>query len=52
MGKVNLGDNISGNLESVASETLLNETRNEKIKVYIQDYHCDRQTALRMMSGN
>ncbi len=36
-----LGDIISGDLETLGGETLLNETTGEKIDVFAQDFHTD-----------
>ncbi|WP_457571530.1 hypothetical protein [Desulfovulcanus sp.] len=47
---VEIGDIISGNLDSLGSETVRNETQMENIEVFIQDCHCTAQHARLMLS--
>ena len=47
---VEIGNIISGDLESVGFEEWLNETNGEKIEVFVEDICGARETALRMIS--
>ncbi|TGL59508.1 hypothetical protein [Leptospira sarikeiensis] len=42
---IEVGDKISGNLESLGGEDLLHES-GEVFGGFIQDYHCDQQRAV------
>lgn len=44
-----LGDVLSGNLESLGGETLLNLTKGEEIEVFIQDIHADKTRAIKLL---
>lgn len=48
--EVELGDIISGNLESLGDRTFRNETRQESLKVYVQGIHCSPQNARQLMA--
>lgn len=45
-----IGDIISGNLESVGRESLYNETKHEKIDVFIEDWSCSPVVAKKFLS--
>ncbi|MED4581864.1 hypothetical protein P9578_03625 [Brevibacillus choshinensis] len=45
-----LGDIISGEIESLGGETLYNETKKETLEVFIQDIYADRSEALRQLN--
>ena len=47
---VELGDIMSGELESFGSETWHNETKSEKVEVMIEDIYGNKRTALRNIS--
>ena len=47
---IELGDNITGNLESLGGETWYNETQNEHIEVFVEDIYGSKETALRVIS--
>lgn len=47
---IELGDVISGNLESLGSKTWLNETKHEHIDVFVEDIHGSKGTALNIIS--
>jgi len=38
---VEMGDIISGDLESLGSETVINKTQKEEMDVFIQDCYCN-----------
>ncbi|MBA7577804.1 hypothetical protein ES708_19659 [subsurface metagenome] len=40
---VEIGDVISGDIESLGGETVINKTQSEEMDVFIQDCHCDAQ---------
>lgn len=44
-----IGDIISGNLESLGGETLFNVTQKENMDVYIQDIFADKKSASRQL---
>lgn len=46
---VEIGDIISGNLDSHAGETVTNLTKNEKISVFIEGINCTPQNAHNLM---
>ena len=48
--EVELGDIISGRLESLGSETFRNETKQENLDVYVQGIHCSPQIAKQLMA--
>jgi len=47
---IELGDIISGDLESVGGETWYNETQMEKIDVAVEDIYGTKQVALSIIS--
>lgn len=47
--EVELGDVISGRLESLGSEIFRNETRQENLDVYVQGIHCSPQNARQLI---
>lgn len=44
-----LGDVISGPLESLGGETVKNVSKNETYDVFIQDCHCSKEIAMQLM---
>ncbi len=46
---VEIGDVISGNIESLGRETVINKTQLEEMDVFIQDCHCDIQRVRQLM---
>lgn len=46
---VEIGDVISGNLDSHEGETLINLSKNEKMDVYIQGINCTSLNAQKLM---
>lgn len=44
-----IGDIISGSLESLGSETLYNKTKHEKINVFIEDWSCSPEIAKKFL---
>jgi len=42
---VEIGDIISGNLDTHAGETVVNLTKNEKMEVFIEGVNCSTQNA-------
>lgn len=46
---IELGDEISGKLESLGRETLINTTKNESMDVSIEDMHCSKERAIQLM---
>ena len=47
---VEIGDVISGDLESLGSETWSNESKRERIEVIVEDIYGSKATALRIIS--
>jgi hypothetical protein len=47
---VELGDILSGDLESVGGETWYNETKHEEIEVMVEDIYGTKQIALKIIS--
>ncbi|WP_019420170.1 hypothetical protein [Paenibacillus sp. OSY-SE] len=47
-----LGDIISGNLESLGSETLVNLTQGIEIDVFIQEIYTNKASAIRILNAN
>jgi len=47
--EVEMEDVISGDLESLGGEVVVNETRGEKMEVYIQDVDCTAEHAKELM---
>lgn len=47
--EVGMDDIISGNLEFIGSGKLVNESRNEKMSVFIQDVSCTKSDAKNLM---
>jgi len=47
---VEIGDIISGDLESVGGKTWHNETKMEEIEVMVEDIGSNKETALRIIS--
>ena len=45
-----LGDAVSGELEALGSETLLNETQRTRFDVFMQDTHCSESRARQMLN--
>lgn len=45
------GNMISGNLTSLGSETLYNETKREHIKVFVQDIHASIERAKQLLTS-
>lgn len=45
-----IGDIISGNLESVGSEPLYNETKHEKMDTFIENWSCSPEIAKKFLS--
>jgi hypothetical protein len=48
--EIEVGDIISGDLESLGSETWTNETRGEIMEVFVEGVFDSRKTALRLVS--
>ncbi len=48
---VERGDVVSGNVEHHGSQTLINETRNEKINVFIQGIGVTENQVIRMLQN-
>lgn len=46
-----LGDELSGELEYLGSETLMNLTKGEALEVSIQEIYCDKASALRLLQA-
>lgn len=46
-----LGDVITGDLESLGGETLVNLTQNKRMDVYIQEIYADSITANRLLNA-
>lgn len=46
-----LGDILSGSLESLGGETLLNVTKGEQIEVFLQDIHTDKRRAMQLLQA-
>jgi hypothetical protein len=46
---VEIDDVISGDLESLGGETVINKTQSEELDVFIQDSHCDTQRVHQLM---
>lgn len=46
-----LGDVISGELESLGEETLFNVTKGESIEVYIQDIYANKKIAMKLLQA-
>ena len=46
---VEVGDVISGDLESLGGETFVNETQSEEMDVYVQGVHCTEANARQLM---
>ena len=46
-----LGDKISGDLESVGSNMLFNETKKEKLDTFIEDWSCSPEIAKNFLYG-
>ncbi len=46
---VEIGDVISGDLESLGGKTVINKTQSEKMDVFIQDCHCDAKRIRQLM---
>lgn len=44
------GDSLSGALDSLGSETLLNVTQRTRFDVFIQDTHCSEARARQMLN--
>lgn len=47
--EINIGDTISGNLDTHEGETLYNKSQNEAIDVYIEAIHCSLEHAKEML---
>ena len=47
---IQIGDIISGNLESEGSEIFMNETQKEKMDVFVQGIYCTPQNASQLMA--
>ena len=47
---VELGDIVTGDLESVGGETWFNETKDEKIEVMVENIYGNKQTAIKIIS--
>lgn len=47
---IEVGDVITGDLESLGGETWYNQTQMEEIEVFVEDIHGSRQIALRIIS--
>lgn len=45
-----LGDILSGDLDSLGSETLINISKNEVIDTYIQDIYATKEAAIKTIS--
>ncbi|NEZ02049.1 hypothetical protein [Heyndrickxia shackletonii] len=45
----NIGDIISGDIDSLGRETFLNETQNEEIDVFVQDILSGKKEAMRQL---
>ena len=45
---VQIGDVVSGDLESHGGETIYNNTQMESMDVYIQGIHCTKQNAINL----
>lgn len=48
--EVEIGDVISGNLDSLGGETFINETQSEEMDVYVQGIRCTESNARQLMS--
>ncbi|MGG3278811.1 hypothetical protein [Paenibacillus solani] len=46
-----LGDVLSGELESLGGETLINLTKEESIDVFIQEIYATKEQALRLLQA-
>lgn len=46
-----LGDILSGELESLGGETLINLTKGETIEVFIQEIYATKEQALRLLQA-
>lgn len=47
---VEIGDVISGNLESLGGETFYNQTKKEKFEVFVEDIYNTKDIALEIIS--
>jgi hypothetical protein len=45
-----LGDEVTGALDSLGSETLFNATQKHEFSVFVQDAHCSEVRAKRMLN--
>lgn len=48
--EVDMDDTVSGDLEAHGGETIINETQNESMEVFIQGVHCTPENAKFLMS--
>ena len=48
---VDKGDVFSGNLESLGGETFFNESKQEKMDVFVQGIYCSMENARQMLSS-
>jgi len=46
---INIGDIVTGDLESLGGETWFNETQRDEIEVFVEDIHGSKESALRMI---
>lgn len=49
---IEIGDIVSGNLDSHGGETFRNLTQLEDMDVYVQAIHCSKSVALRLVKGH
>ena len=47
--EVEIGDVISGDLETLGGEEVINKTQDEEMDVFIQDCHCDVRRVRQLM---
>ena len=46
---LDIGDTLSGDLESVGQKTIINKTKSIKMSVFIDDCHCDPEIVRRRL---
>jgi hypothetical protein len=49
MNLPNIGDIVSGNIESLGEETFFNESSSEELNVFVQDIYAGQKEAMRQL---
>jgi hypothetical protein len=46
-----VGDQVSGNLDNLGTETLVNNSKGNRFKAFVDCIHADQATARKLLSG-